>query len=305
MRILIAGSTGLVGTALVERLIFRGDTVVRLLRPGSVLSTSTGTESIPWEPERGKVSLAALEGFDAFINLAGSSIAIWPYNEENKRLIHNSRVASTSILAHGMTRLKKPPKIFISASAVGFYGSRGDEKLTEQEWPGRSFLSDVASAWEQSAKPARELGVRVVHPRLGIIFCQKGGVLQKMLTPFKLGLGAQLGDGKQYMSWVGLDDVIASLLFMLDHQELNGGVNVVAPNPVTNAEFTKILAKSVHRPVFMRAPAGILRGILGEMGQELFLTSIRGVPEKLQSAGFIFQDEHLSQFFSREFEKGK
>lgn len=305
MRILIAGSTGLVGTALVEKLISRGDAVVRLLRSGSVLSSAAGTESIPWEPERGKVSLAALEGFDVFINLAGSSIAIWPYNEANKKLIHNSRVITTSILAHGITRLKQPPKLFISASAVGFYGDRGSDTLTEQEWPGRSFLSDVATAWEQSAKIAKEHGVRVVHPRLGVVLSQKGGVLQRMLTPFRFGLGAQLGDGKQYMSWVGLDDVIASMLFMLDHQELDGGVNVVAPNPVTNAEFTKVLAKSLHRPAFIRAPAGILRGIFGEMAQELFLTSIRAVPEKLQQAGFRFQDEHLAQFFSRELEKGK
>lgn len=298
MRILIAGSTGLIGTPLVEKLLSRGDQVVRLVRPDSK-TPADHTTAIPWEPERGKVALDKLEGFDAFINLAGVNIAGGRFTEAHKRAVHNSRVAATSILAHSMMRMKQRPGVLISASAIGFYGHRGDDILNENEWPGRGFLSDVCSAWEQSAKAAREVGIRVVHPRIGIVLALNGGALKEMLPAFRFGLGATLGDGKQYMSWISLDDVVSGIIFALDRDTLDGPVNFTAPNPVTNAEFTRALAKTLHRPALFTAPAPVLRLMLGEMADALLLASIRAVPEKLQQAGFQFADTTLEMTFSK------
>lgn len=289
MRILIAGASGFVGTALVPFLQTRGYTVHRLERHGR--------GELSWDPENGKINLPALEDYDAVINLAGSPI-FGRWNASVKQKIFNSRIESTRLLVNSFLKLKNPPKTFINASAIGFYGSRGDAILTENSSPGTGFLADVCQAWENEAEKAMAAGCRVVTPRLGIVLAPNGGALKQMLTPFKMGFGGKIGSGAQWMSWIALEDLLEVFFFCLTTPSLQGAVNAVAPGPVTNAEFTKELGKVLHRPTFLPLPAFVARLALGrEMADETLLASTKVDPEKLKEISFKFAYPTLESYF--------
>jgi uncharacterized protein (TIGR01777 family) len=287
MRILIAGASGLVGSALVPRLKAEGAEVVRLVR------ASAGAGEIEWHPDRGSIDAAALEGVDAIINLAGDGIADGRWTEEKKRRILDSRVNGTRLLSETMAKLARKPATFINASAIGFYGSRGDELVDEDSGPGEGFLAKVCREWESSTAPAEQAGIRVVKLRLGVILTKDGGIMGSMLQPFKLGLGGKVGAGNQVISWVAMDDVVSAFSFILSHQTLRGPINVVAPRPVTNAEFTKTLGRVLSRPTFMAMPVFAARLAFGEMADEMMLSSTRVAGKVLSEAGFRFQHPEL------------
>jgi len=287
MKILIAGSHGLVGTALIKSLEAEGHEIFRLVRhyPGS-------EAEIEWSPDRYSIQLARLEGFDAVVNLAGESIAE-RWTEEKKRRIRESRVKGTKLLGDALANLTQPPKTFICASAIGYYGNRGDELLTETSAPGDDFLAQVCVEWEQATALATEKGIRVVNARFGVILDAKGGALAKMLPPFRMGVGGKIGSGEQWMSWIALDDVVGALKFALVNETLNGPVNFVAPNPVTNAEFTKTLGKVLSRPTLFPIPAFGVRWLFGEMADALLLASQRVEPSKLRDVRYEFLNPDL------------
>jgi uncharacterized protein (TIGR01777 family) len=288
MKILIGGSHGLVGTALIKSLAADGHDILRLVRH----YPNSETE-IEWSPDRYSIALARIEGFDAVINLAGESIAEGRWTEEKKRRIRESRVKGTKLLGDALANLTDRPRMFICASAIGYYGDRGDELLTETSAPGDGFLPEVCLEWEKATTLATEKGIRVVNARFGIILDKKGGALAKMLPPFRMGVGGKIGSGKQWMSWIALDDVVGALKFALVNETLNGPVNYVAPNPVTNAEFTKTLGKTLSRPTILPVPAFGVRLLFGEMGDALLLGSQRVEPERLKSAGYPFKYSKL------------
>ncbi|HET7113332.1 MAG TPA: TIGR01777 family oxidoreductase, partial [Pyrinomonadaceae bacterium] len=224
----------------------------------------------------------------AVVHLAGENIAEGRWTSEKKRAIRESRVKGTALLSETLATLHKPPSVFLSASAIGYYGNRGDESLTESSPPGNDFLAGVCQEWEKATTPAAEKEIRTVRARFGIILAEDGGALAKMLTPFRMGIGGRIGDGKQWMSWISLDDVVGAIQFMLHDRFVNGPVNFVAPHPVTNAEFTKTLGRVLSRPTFFPVPAFGVRLAFGEMADALLLSSQRVVPEVLQSGGFGF-----------------
>jgi len=282
-RIAITGATGLVGRRLVPFLRAGGHTVHRLVR------TATGRpDEIVWEPNRGQLDQAALEGFDAVIHLAGVSIAGGRWSDTRKQAILESRVKGTALLADALTRLKRPPAVLVSTSAVGYYGNRGDEILTEASATGDGFLASVCREWEASASPASRAGIRVVHPRLGVVLAGEGGLLAQLARPFRLGLGGKIGDGRHYLSWIAIDDLLAVLLEAVMNESLEGPVNTVAPESVTNAAFTKSLASALHRPAIVPLPKVAARLAFGEMGDELLLVSQRAQPARLDAIGFPF-----------------
>ncbi len=289
MTIAIAGSSGLVGTALVETLTQRGDQVRRLVRR----ATAPDRREIEWDPQGGQVDPDLLENLDALVHLGGVGIAERRWSERQKALIRDSRVDSTRLLSTTLAQLSSPPATFICASAVGYYGDRGDELLTESSPPGVGFLPDVCQQWEQATEPARSAGIRVVNLRIGIVLSSAGGSLSKMVTPFKLGVGGVLGDGGQYLSWITLNDLIRVILFVLDQPSLTGPVNAVAPNAATNRDLTRTLGKVLKRPTIIRSPAFAIRAIFGEMGRCLLLEGCRVHPEKLLAAGFGFEQANL------------
>ena len=289
MKIIISGATGLVGTALARTLRDEGHSVARLVRAGSVAVAG----DIQWDPANSKIDLAALEGADAVVNLNGASIGGGRWTPERKKLLRTSRVETTRFLVDSMSRLRQKPRAFVSASAIGFYGSRGDEVLTEASASGADFLSGLSREWEQEAERAESFGIRTAILRFGIILSSRGGALPRMLTPFKMGAGGRLGDGKQWMSWIALDDVIGIIRWAIADSQVKGPVNVVAPNPVQNSEFTRVLAKVLHRPAIFPAPAFALRLMLGEMADALLLGSQRVRPEKLLESGYKFRFEKL------------
>jgi uncharacterized protein len=294
MKILISGSTGMIGTTLIESLHKDGHTTARLARPGTHRSSNTAPAAwIRWDPPTGEFDAAAAEGADAVVHLAGASIGEGRWSEKRKAVLRASREAATRHLIGALSRLKCPPGTFISASAVGFYGDRGDEELTEQSAPGRDFLASLCCDWEAEARRAEQFGARVVLPRFGIILAKQGGALPRMLTPFRMGVGGRLGSGRQWMSWISLDDAVGTLRFALSSESLRGPVNTVAPNPVRNAEFTATLARALHRPAIFPAPAFALKLALGEMAGPLLLSSQRVRPAILQRAGYRFQHEQL------------
>jgi len=289
MKILVSGAHGLVGKALVKSLTKDGHEIVSLVRRESVVAKT----EIEWHPNRGQIDAQQLEGFDVVIHLAGESIASGRWTEDKKLRIRESRVKGTTLLSESLARLSRPPATFISASAIGYYGNRGDELLTEQSATGKGFLSEVCVAWEKATGAAEAKGIRTVHTRFGIILDTDGGALEKMLTPFRMGVGGKLGDGKQWMSWIALDDVVRGLRFLIDNQTVRGPVNFTAPNPVTNAEFTKTLGSVLSRPTIFPVPVFAARLAFGEMADALLLSSARVEPSRLQDEGFKFEYSDL------------
>lgn len=294
MKILVTGSTGLVGTALVRALAKEGHTVCRLVRPGTVVKPgeSDGFQ-VAWNPATGELGGAAV-GADAVVNLAGASIADGRWSEKRKSELWSSRVGTTRALVAALAKMNARPSVLVSASATGFYGNRGDEVLTEESLPGNDFLSNLAKEWETEASKAEAIGVRVVLARFGIILSGDGGALPRMAFPIRMFAGGKIGPGKQWMSWISLEDVIAILRFALEKNDVRGPVNVISPQPLQNAEFTKILAHALHRLALFPAPAFALRLMLGEMADALLLSSQRVFPQKLRQLGHRFQHADLS-----------
>jgi uncharacterized protein (TIGR01777 family) len=284
MKILVSGSHGLVGKALVKSLTKDSHEVFKLVRHERIY----GEPEIEWHPNQGRIDRQHLEGFDAVVHLAGESIASGRWTEDKKRAIRDSRLKGTLLLSESLAQLSRPPSVFLSASAMGYYGNRGDELLTEQSAPGKDFLADVCFNWEKVTLSAVEKGIRTVYTRFGIILDAKGGALPKMLTPFRMGIGGKIGDGKQWMSWIALDDVIGALKFMMSDKSVRGPVNFVSPNPVRNADFTKTLGRVLARPTIFPIPAFAARLAFGEMADALLLSSQRVEPAILKDRGFMF-----------------
>lgn len=284
MKILVTGSSGLVGSELTHRLLGQGHTVRTLVRR----EADERQGEISWSPKDQKLEPAAIEGFDAVVHLAGESIAEGRWNDQKKQRIRDSRVEGTRLLSETLAKLSHKPKVLVCASAIGFYGSRGEEKLTEESARGEGFLAEVCQAWEDACEPARQAGIRVVNLRTGVVLSSEGGALKKILRPFKLGAGGRVGNGQQYMSWITRDDLVDVIRHVIEHEELSGPVNAVAPEPVTNARFTKALGKVLHRPTMLPLPAPAARLALGEMADELLLASARVQPEKLKASGYEF-----------------
>jgi uncharacterized protein (TIGR01777 family) len=294
MKILVTGSSGLVGTALVHSLAKDGHTVCRLVRPQSAAKgESKDGFDVAWNPATGELGGAAV-GADAVVNLAGASIADGRWSAERKAQLHSSRIDTTRSLIHALARMNARPRVLVSASATGIYGNRGDEILTEETQPGSDFLANLGKDWEAEAVKAEAIGIRVVCARLGIVLSKDGGALPSMLLPFKLFAGGKLGSGKQWMSWITLEDAIEILRFALEKGDVRGPMNVISPQPVQNAGFTKILASTIRRPALLPAPAFALRLVLGEMADALLLSSQRALPQKLQQLGYQFLHPDLS-----------
>jgi len=294
MKILVTGSSGLVGTALVKALGRDGHMVCRLMRPESAANNEVKDGfNVAWNPATGELGGAGV-GPDAVVNLAGSSIADGRWTAERKAVLHASRVDTTRALVEALAKMNVRPSVLVSASAIGIYGDRGDELLTEESQAGTDFLAGLARDWETEARKAEALGIRVVLARFGIILSPEGGALTKMLLPFKLGAGGRLGSGQQWMSWVTLEDVVGILRMAIEKAAVKGAVNVVAPQPVRNAEFTRVLAKALHRPALFPAPGFALRLALGEMADALLLSSQRVAPQRLEMAGYRFLHPELS-----------
>ncbi len=283
MRILVSGSTGLVGQPLVSFLTAAGHEVVRLVR-----STPKGDGEIHWDPAAGTIDGAALEGFDGVVHLAGENIAAGRWTAKQKARIRDSRVDGTGLLAKALAACSSKPKVFVQASAVGWYGNRGDEVLTENSQPGTGFLPDTCQAWEAAAQPLRDAGVRTVALRLGVVLSARGGALAKMLLPFQLGAGGVIGSGKQWMSWVALDDVVAAFHHALVTESLEGPANLVAPAAATNREYTKALGRVLKRPTIAPLPGFVAKIVFGEMAEDLLLGGQRVRPDALLDSGFRF-----------------
>lgn len=290
MKILISGASGLIGSALVPFLTSGKHQVIKLVHKKGALAS----DEIAWASPSSLIKSSLLEGFDAVIHLAGESLK-GRWNQEKKRKIKESRVQGTQELAQVLSQLKKPPSVFICSSAIGYYGDRGNQVLTEESSKGTGFLAEVCKEWEQASLPAYEAGIRTVNLRTGIVLSPQGGALEQMLTPFKLGLGAKIGSGNQYMSWIAIDDLIYILYAVLQNASLSGPVNAVSPYPLTNKEFTKVLAFVLKRPVFLTLPSYLISLIFGEKGQALLLSSQRVEPSKLLKIGFQFSYSQLKQ----------
>ncbi len=285
-RILVSGASGPIGAALVPSLKATGATVTRLVR-----KAVNGPDQVMWDPAHA-LSPDSVTGFDAVVHLAGESI-VGRWTAAKKRRILESRVQGTGHLAESVAKASQPPRVFISASAVGFYGNRGDEILREDSPSGEGFAAEICRQWEGAAQPAARAGIRTAQMRIGVVMSADGGALPKMLTPFRLGLGGRLGDGRQWWTWVSARDVAGAIQHVLNHESLSGPINTVAPNPVTNAEFTRILASVLKRPAIFPMPAFAVRLIFGEMGEELFLGSQRVEPARLLASGYRFQHPDL------------
>ncbi|MDQ3748283.1 MAG: TIGR01777 family oxidoreductase [Acidobacteriota bacterium] len=289
MKILISGASGLVGKHLIPTLKAKGHEIHRLVR-----KTPNSSDEIQWDAEKGfnEIEHAKLENFDAVVHLAGDNVASENWSDEKKKKIKESRVVGTRVLVDALKFLQNPPKHFISASAIGFYGNGGAEVLTETSQKGEGFLPDVCAAWEDESKKAEQFA-RVVCLRIGVVLAKDGGALEKMLTPFKFGVGGTVGSGKQWMSWIALDDLIKAVHFFLENESLNGSFNLTAPNPVTNEEFTKTLGTVLNRPTILPIPEFAIKTLFGEMGETLLLQGARVLPKRLQDAGFEFEFNNL------------
>ncbi len=291
-RILITGASGFIGGALARKIQERGFSVLKTTRHPS----SQNSDTIYWDPDHDKTPIDALEGLEGVIHLAGENIASLRWTKQKKKRIFLSRVRGTWLLSQALLRVKAPPRFFFSASAVGYYGNRGDEVLTEDSRQGSGFLADVCGKWEEASESLQQRGIRVIHGRFGNVLDPSGGMLKKMLPIFRLGLGAQMGNGRQWMSWISREDLIRAIEWILFTKPLKGAVNCTSPNPITQKEWACSLAKSVHRPLFLKIPASLVRFIFGQMGEELFLYSTRAQPQKLLESGFLFSHPILSEF---------
>ena len=285
--VLVSGSRGLIGSALVPALEEGGHRVRRLVRSGGASG-----DAVRWDPSAGTIDAARLEGVDAVVHLAGESVQ-GRWTAAKKARIRDSRVQGTSLLARTLAGLPVPPRVMVSASASGYYGDRGNELLREESAPGSNFLAGVCREWEAAADPAREAGIRVVHTRAGIVLSPEGGALGPMLPVFKLGLGGKFGSGRQYWPWVAIDDVVGTILHALATDSLSGPVNVVAPDPPTNAQFTKTLGRVLSRPTIFPLPAPAARLALGQVADELLLASQRLEPARLKESGYSYRRPEL------------
>jgi uncharacterized protein (TIGR01777 family) len=290
MKILISGSHGLVGSALVPFLEQRGNMVHRIIR-----GPSSSDREVQFDFRSGSHDRARLEGFDAVVHLAGENIGEGRWTTSKKERIRESRVTGTTKLVQALLSLSNPPKTFIGASAMGYYGDRGDEVLIEESPPGNSFLAEVCREWESAATPLSEKGVRVAYLRSGLILSGQSGALHRMLLPFRLGVGGKIGSGNQYWSWIAVDDAIGVIHYLLENEAVNGPVNVCSPDPVTVSEFTTLLGKVMRRPSLFPLPSFAARIALGEMANELILASIRMKPAKLLSSGYVYLHPDLEE----------
>ena len=287
MKVLISGATGLIGSVLIRELEGGGHRTTRLTRsPGS-------SEDIGWDPSSGTIDASRIEGHDAVVHLAGENIGEGRWTQEKKLRILESRREGTRLLAQTIAGLPEPPRVMVSASAVGYYGDRGDELLREDSAPGSDFLAEVCKAWEAAADPAREAGIRVVHPRNGIVLSTEGGALARTLPIFKLGGGGRIGSGRQWWSWVAIDDVAGAYVHALTDDSIEGPLNVAAPNPLTNAEYTRVMGRVLNRPTVFPLPAAAARLMLGEVADALLLASQRVEPAKLEETGYEFRYPEL------------
>lgn len=284
MHVAVSGSRGLVGSVLVPFLTTGGHRVTRLVR-----GTAAGPGETAWDPVRGLLDASRLDGVDAVVHLAGENIAAGRWTPARKAEIRRSRVDGTRTLCEALARLPHPPSVFVSASAVGFYGDRGDEILTEESGPGTGFLADVCREWEAATERVSRAGIRVVNLRFGMILSPRGGALQKLLLPFRLGLGGRIGDGRQYTSWIAVDDAVGAIHHALCEASVRGPVNAVAPRPVNNADFTRTLARVLRRPAWLPVPAFAARLAFGEMADALLLAGARVMPARLQASGYRFR----------------
>jgi uncharacterized protein (TIGR01777 family) len=288
VQVLVTGSTGLIGTALVRALEARGDRVTRLVR------RSPGPGEVPWDPGTGDVDASALEGHEAAVHLAGVGIGDKRWSDDHKRAVLDSRVRGTTLLARTLAGLGDRPRVLASSSAVGYYGDRGDEVLTEDSGPGTGFLTDVCLKWEAATAPAEDAGIGVVNLRTGVVLSPEGGALKQMLLPFKLGLGGRIGSGRQWWSWISIEDEVGAILAVLDGNVPAGPVNLTAPNPVTNAEFTRTLNRVLRRPTLLPTPTIALKVLFGgEAVAEMFTGGQRVTPARLEAAGYAFRHPQL------------
>ncbi len=292
--IAITGASGFIGRALTQHLARQGMRVRPLLRPGK-----DAPDGIRWDPDHDMLETDALAEVDVLVHLAGESIASGRWTAAKKAELKQSRMRGTSLLARKLTVMKKRPAVWVSASAVGFYGDRGEELLDETSGAGSDFLAELTHAWEQATEPASQAGVRVVLARTGIVLDPSGGALAKMLLPFKLGVGGKIGNGRQYMSWISLEDEVRALQHVMTQADLTGPVNLTAPTPVTNAELTHALAAALHRPAFMPLPAFAARAAFGEMADSALLSSARVLPKRLLASGFEFTHAELTSFLAQ------
>ena len=294
-QIAISGASGLVGSALVSALQAAGYPVRRLVRGSAATTGSDGNSpmsAIVWDP-RSPLPPGALQECDVLVHLAGENIASGRWTEARKNEIRESRVEGTRVLVESLLKSPGGPRTLVCASAIGYYGDRGDEILVENSAAGEGFLAEVCRQWEAATQPATAVGIRVANLRFGVILARQGGMLKKVLTPFRLGVGGRVGNGRQYMSWIALGDVVSAIQHVIEKDSLRGPVNVVAPNPVTNAEFTAVMGKVLSRPTIFPLPAVAVRTLLGEMGQELLLGSQRVEPARLLASGFEFTYSQL------------
>jgi len=288
MRIVVSGASGLIGSALVPSLREDGHEVLRLVR-----RTATGPDEIAWDPANSHINVADLEGTDAIVHLAGAGVGDKRWSDAYKKEILDSRVLGTCTLANAAASLDSPPSVFVSGSAMGYYGDRGDEILDESASKGTGFLADVVQAWEAAAAPAVDAGIRVPFARTGLVVSENGGAWQRLIKQFKLGAGGRLGSGNQYWSFISLRDEVRALRFLIDTDTLAGPVNLVSPNPVTNRQATEDLAELLHRPAIVHAPAFALKLALGEFSSEV-LSSARVNPALLTAAGFSWNDPTMT-----------
>jgi uncharacterized protein len=296
MKVAVSGASGLLGSALVPALRAAGHDVLRLVR-----RQPEAPDEVAWDPAAGTIDAATLAGIDAAVNLNGATIAR-RWTERRKQEILESRVSSTSLLSRTLAGLGPRPSVLVCAGGIGIYGDRGDEILTEESAPGDDFLAGVGVAWEAAAQPARDAGIRVVNFRQGLVLTSRGGALERLLTPFKLGVGGRVGSGGQWWSWVVLEDLVDAYRFVLEG-DLAGPVNLMSPNPVTNAQFTKALGRAVHRPAVLPLPAVAVKTMFGQMGETVLLAGQRGLPARLLDAGFTFAFRDLDPALERALEE--
>ena len=293
MKIAVSGASGFLGSALVPALASAGHDVLRLVR-----RPPAGSDEIEWDPASGSIDAAALVGVEAIVNVSGANIGR-RWTDERKQEILDSRVDTTALLAVTAAALEPRPRVLVCAGGAGIYGDRGDEVLTEESSLGAGFLAEVGQAWEAAAEPAREAGIRVVNFRQGIVLAKEEGALARMLTPFRLGVGGRIGSGKQWWSWIALDDLVGAYLFVLEREDLAGPIDLTSPNPVTNSRFTSALGDVLRRPTVLPVPAVAIRMLFGEMGDAALLQGQRALPARLLDAGFSFAYEDVERALAR------